>query len=259
MSAMGLKLVACLCMLLDHIGYCIPRLLPLRAVGRLAFPLYVFLLTEGFRHTSDRRRYALRLLVFALLAQPAFGLFCFRDPWYPEGSVMVTLLAAFLCLWLLERCRRSPVLRPLSWLCVLGVCVLLHFGIPKADYGCRGILLALTFYALPPNSEPESRREKTLRTLALLFCGVLAVFYQPILSNGIALLRYVFRGRADFAPLQGWARMQAFSLLAIPLLLLYNGRRGRTPGMRLGRKALQYAFYLFYPLHMLILYWTIRP
>ena len=151
------------------------------------------------------------------------------------------------------------MLRPLSWLCVLGVCVLLHFGIPKADYGCRGILLALTFYALPPNSEPESRREKTLRTLALLFCGVLAVFYQPILSNGIALFRYVFRGRADFAPLQGWARMQAFSLLAIPLLLLYNGRRGRTPGTRFGRKALQYAFYLFYPLHMLILYWTIRP
>ncbi len=258
MSALTLKLIACICMLLDHIGYCIPTLLPLRVIGRLAFPIYVFLLTEGFRHTSSRPRYALRLAVFALISQPAFGLFSRKDVWYPVGSVMVTLLAAFLCLWLIETCRRNHVLRVLSWAAVLGVCAVFHLELIQSDYGARGILLALSFYGLRSAEDRNAPRDRAVRMLALLFCAAVIVFYQPLLNNGIQLIKYVAGRSARFKALNEWSRIQAFSLFAIPLTLAYNGTRGPVPSSRFGRKLLQYAFYLFYPVHMMILYWTIR-
>ena len=258
MSALALKLIACVSMLLDHIGYCIPSLLPLRVVGRIAFPLYVFLLTEGFRRTSSRPRYALRLLIFAVIAQPAFGLMVKNDVWYSGGSVMVTLLISFLCLWAVEFCRNRPLLRPLSWLLVLGVCILYHLEILRSDYGAHGVLLTFVFYYLGTPKEAESRRQAILRMLALMFCALAASYYEYLIKNGTELLGYVFSQPYKFETLTPWKRVQAFSLLAIPLTVFYNGKKGWAPASLPARKAMQYGFYLYYPTHMLLLYLTIR-
>ena len=84
LSGSGLKWLAMLTMLLDHIGAVLlkPYLADpaaaavypvLRRIGRMSFPIYCFLLTEGVRHTAHPHRYAQRLLGFALLSEPAFN------------------------------------------------------------------------------------------------------------------------------------------------------------------------------------------
>ena len=98
MSALTLRSIACVTMLLDHIGYLLagryPFLMPLRWIGRIAFPLYVFLIVNGFRHTRSRPRYALRLALFAILSQIPFTLFCDNRVFYPHLNVFVTLRCA---------------------------------------------------------------------------------------------------------------------------------------------------------------------
>lgn len=260
MSALALKLIACLCMLLDHIGYCVHGLPALRAIGRIAFPLYVFLMSEGFRHTSDRIRYGLRLLLFAILSQVPFWLLMAEDSWYGYWNVMVTLLLSLLCLWLLEACRKRKLLYLAAIPGILGLCVILDLGILHTDYGAKGLMLAVSFYYLYPQpGAPVGKKALptwlswTLLTLAVF----VSVFHADLFHWGLDLLSWV-RGKGfRLTPWRWWSRMQLFSLLVIPLILLYNGRRGWTPGSRPGRKCLQYAFYLFYPAHMLVLYWLL--
>ena len=70
MSNFYLKLIACICMLIDHIGYLFfPQYEFLRVIGRIAFPIFSYLITEGYTHTSSIRKYSLRLLIFALISQ----------------------------------------------------------------------------------------------------------------------------------------------------------------------------------------------
>lgn len=255
MSALILKLIACITMLIDHIGYCTPGALWMRIIGRLAFPIYVFLLTEGFRHTSSRLRYGLRLLLFAVLAQVPFGLMVAKKPFFPEGSVMVTLLLAYLCLWILEAGRKNRILRVLSWLAVLGICYVLHRDWVPCDYGAIGILLALAFYWLYPWTLKGNR---SLRGVVLLLGAFCAVFYERILTYGAILVK-ILNGQPYLVEQESrWTLVQAFSLLSIPLILCYNGRKGFSPASKTGRKIMQYAFYAFYPVHMLILFFTIR-
>ncbi|MFN2363319.1 MAG: TraX family protein, partial [Halarsenatibacteraceae bacterium] len=75
MSSFQIKMVAITTMLIDHIGSIIfPEYIILRVIGRLAFPLFAFLITEGYRHTSNINRYLVRLSIFALISQYPFWL-----------------------------------------------------------------------------------------------------------------------------------------------------------------------------------------
>lgn len=255
MTALILKVIACITMLIDHIGYCTPGATWMRIIGRLAFPIYVFLLTEGYCHTSNRLRYGLRLLLFAVLAQVPFGLMVVKDPFYPEGSVMVTLLLSYLSVWLIDTFRGRKLLCLLSWMLVLGLCYVMHLEWIPCDYGARGVLLALAFYWLYPWTKQGNRIFRSLVLLAAAFC---AVFYQQIWVYTRVLLNMIQGKPYLVGELSSWTCLQAFSLLSIPLILMYNGKRGWAPESKAGRKAMQYAFYAFYPIHMLILYFTIR-
>ena len=251
MSALTLKLFACVCMLLDHLGYCIPEFFPLRIVGRLAFPLYVFLLTEGFRHTSSRLRYTLRLFVFALLSQVPFGLFLAKDPFCTKLNVMVTLLLSLIGIWVTELGHRKPVTRLLSWLFVLCLCMVFWMNLLDADYGAKGILLAQAFYAF---GNQKGKRGAALLTLGLL----VSFFHVVLLEQGFDFLRMLVALPKLYRWPDEWTWMQLFTLLTVPLILSYNGEKGPAPSTRFLRKLTQYAFYAFYPIHMLILYVTIR-
>ena len=266
MSALSLRIVACVCMLLDHIGYCFgkrwPFLEPLRWIGRIAFPLYVFLIVNGFRHTSNRFRYALRLAIFAVISQVPFALMCHRkelltairlllsEPLtlltHPASigtlNVFVTLLLALLTVWATDEMRKHRFTKYVCFLPTLAVFAVYYFGLLKSDYGAKGILLAMVFYLFDG--------KYILTTLGML-C---AIYHSYLIQFGFLLLR-TLQGRPYTVDTPTkWELIQLFSLLSLVFIFLYNGKKGNLPTSKAGAKAVQLGFYLFYPVHMLLLY-----
>ena len=121
----------------------------LRCVGRLAFPLFCFLMVEGFLHTHDRRRYGRNLLLFALLSEVPWNLTHGGHLYGASQSVMWTLLLGYLALVAVERWERDLVATGRMALCVfsiIGVGILL-----RADYGSCGVSFILLLYLLRRN------------------------------------------------------------------------------------------------------------
>ena len=227
LSASALKALAMACMLLDHMwATVIPGNMWMTWVGRLTFPLYAFLIAEGFFHTADRRRYALRLLGLALLSEIPFDLIQFSTPFFPfHQNTVFTLLLGLWAISGLDRARQEPTPRRiiLGLLTLAAACLL--GGIGFVDYGVMGVLTVVLFYLL---------RDFPLARLAQLAAMVLLniVFFK---GQTIPLLGFDF-------PTQG------FAVLALVPIWLYNGKKG------FGGKGFQWASYLFYPVHLLVLY-----
>lgn len=242
MSALSLRIFASICMLLDHLGFLFPQYPLLRYIGRLAFPIYIFLLVNGYRHSSNRLRYALRLGLFALVSQVPFTLFCGYGSYFTRGNVFFTLLIALLVLWLTDTLARQKRLRFLAPLPALLAYALYHLGWLSSDYGAKGFLLALSFFYLGD------------RKLLCLGACIFSVFHGQFLRLAVQTKNYLLGLNADFSPPTFWEQAQSFSLLALIPIFLYNGKKGKSPSSALGKHALQWGFYLFYPLHLLILY-----
>lgn len=167
-TGIGLKRLACASMLVDHIGAsCLeagalasPSLsaaayqslyrldLVLRLIGRLAFPIYCFLLVEGFMHTRGLRRYGLRLFGFALLSELPFDWAFFRTPFYPAyQNVYWTLLLGLLAMTLLRRFSGGGLPGALLQIAGAGLCAAAA-ELLRTDYGATGVLLIVILYAL---------------------------------------------------------------------------------------------------------------
>ncbi len=242
MSALLLRLIACLTMVIDHIGFQYNIYL-FRCIGRIAFPIFVYLLCNGYRYTTSRLRYALRLGISALISQVPFSLFCYNTLWHSHGNVFVTLLLSLLCIWSADSLLQKKNLRILAFLPTLIICVLYYFGVLDSDYGIRGILFALLFYFVGNKDE----RKPGLLELGML----LSIYYPFLLDCG----RWLLGGSTPI--LSSWDMTQVYSLCALPLIMLYNGQKGCTPVSPVLAKLTQLGFYAFYPAHMLIL-WLIR-
>ena len=216
MSAFSLRAAALLCMLVDHTGLALfPAVDAFRCVGRLAFPLYCFLLAQGYLHTRSVRAYARRLLLAALLSEIPFDLLIFgRLACTVEQNALFSLLLALMALYAADALRARP---PAAWLAVGLLCLAAMAA--HVSYGWLGIALCLCArYA------QGSRLRLALGTGALLLLYTLS-----LLLSGVE---------------RSWALASLWALCAIPLMLLYNGRRGpRVP-------ALTFLFYAAYPLHL---------
>lgn len=242
MSALLLRVIACVAMLIDHIGFQYNIYL-FRCIGRIAFPIFVFLICNGYRHTSSRLRYALRLGLFALISQVPFSLFCYNSLWQDHGNVFVTLFLSLVCIWTADRLLREKKLRILALVPTLMICCLYLFGVLDSDYGVRGILFALVFHFFGIQGKQKP---------ALLLLGMLLAIYYPFLLSTAGWLL------GGYAPtLTLWELTQIFSVCALPLILKYNGKKGSGPASPVLAKLAQLGFYLFYPAHMLLL-WLIR-
>ncbi len=184
----------------------------MRRIGRVAFPIFCFLLAEGFQKTRNVRNYAIRLGVFAILSEIPFDL-ATRGLWleYNYQNVYFTMFLGLLVMAAWEAvCRRTwfPDQRAdrLMKAFLMFLCAAVGAGTAdflKTDYGSIGVLCILTLYLL--------RRHRTAQALA----GAASFYWE-------------------------WPAPLAFLFVR-----LYNGKRG----MRV-----KYAFYLFYPLHLLLLY-----
>lgn len=219
-SQEGLKFLACATMLLDHTGMVLfPGRQIFRMVGRLAFPIYCFLLAEGAHYTRNPARYALRLTIGALLSELPFDLACSGGWDWGSQSVMVTLLIGFLML----ECMKRTELLPVQILTVVPFAALAE--VCRTDYGASGVVLIAIFWL--------TRRSKPwLRTL-LVFAGLLSVPSARIMVFDVGF------------------SMELLGIFAMVPILLYSGTK------RSYAKPLQWAFYLFYPVHLTLL-WLIK-
>ena len=217
MSSFMLRAAALLCMVADHIGLSLfPTAGSFRCVGRIAFPLYCFLLVQGYRHTRDVRAYARRLLLLALASELPFDWLIFgRIGCLSEQNVLFSLLLAMTALAADDALREQAALRAMA---LGGLCVAAMLS--RVSFGWLGVALCLCFYELDG-----------LRRLAC--AAALLVIYSLSLSlSGVA---------------EGWALTSLCALFALPLIALYNGRPGPRP------RLLTALFYAAYPLHLIAL------
>lgn len=154
-----LKLIALAAMLLDHtasillednhfvvleIGsHQIDLYMLFRYIGRISFPIYAFLLVEGFLHTSDVRRYAGNLLIFALLSELPWNLAHSGKLLYPNQNVMFTLLFGLLGIWVIREFRTQRTKQACGLLALLALSFFFH-----ADFGWTGFGLILALFLL---------------------------------------------------------------------------------------------------------------
>ena len=218
MNTFNLKIFAIVGMTLNHIailfGEYIPPILrfPMILAGGITFPIMAYLLVEGFRKTSSRFKYAVRLFVFAILAVPPTYLASQPMPL----NVLFTLLLGMLAIFLYEK-QTNRYLFWLNFVVILLVSLL-------CDWGFFGIILILAFWVI------KDRRIRIFRsvTVLALFMGSMGVL--SLGSDTEVALKTIF-----FA---------IGVLMSIPLLLAYNGQRGRK---------LKYFFYVYFPLHWSLL------
>lgn len=212
-----LKVIAMISMLLDHAGReLFPEIELLPIIGRLAFPIFSYMIAEGCRYTKNRKKY---ILIIGLLAAGCQTVFYITTKSL-YMNVLVTFTLSIALIFLADNFIRKRTLTafiPAAF--IFAVSVFLCLFLPDIlshtdfhiDYGLTGMLLPAAVYFAP------GKKSK------------LAVFFVML-----CILSLVMGG------------IQWYSLAVIPLILIYNGKRGKMN--------LKYLFYIFYPLHLAVIY-----
>ena len=154
-----LKILAMLTMLIDHIGVLLlPQYRVLRTIGRIAFPIFAYQISEGFRYTSDRTRYASRLLIFGLIAQIPYTWLSYDATFNPfHINVILYFLYALGVLWLLEKAKEEKNLLSVIFAAAAVFMIFIPEWIAYTydkfafSYNSYGLLMIVLFYLLKGN------------------------------------------------------------------------------------------------------------
>lgn len=217
MNATRLKVIGIVSMTIDHIGYFLfPQMTVLRIIGRLAYPIFAYMIAEGCRYTRNKVRYFCTVLVIAGV--------CSVVTYFAEGSLYQSIFTTFSCAMILifaldAAAKTAERTRKIFCGVCAAVLVFLYFVafqlrmIPgfETDYGFLGIITPVLVWL------GRSKAEK-LAGLTIGLCLVSAEL----------------------------GTVQFFSLTAVILLYFYNGERGNH--------SLKWAFYAYYPLHIAVLH-----
>ena len=230
LSNNGLKIIAALSMLIDHVGHLLfPDLTILRIIGRLAFPIFAFSIAEGCKYTKNKITYFGMIFGLTFLCQVVYYLF--------DKSLYMCILVTFsfsilaLCaLWnfktILFDEQSSLLKKVLSALLFFFVVTLIYRAnqLLEIDYGFWGCMtpVIVGLFHMPKNCNSSFLKK--------LDCNLVSVLMLAL-------------GLIPLARIIGW--IQPYSFLALIPLLLYSGRRGKIN--------MKYFFYVFYPLHLVAL------
>jgi len=287
MTAFLLKIIASITMLLDHTQVVFPSVFPfyLRYIGRIAFPVYAYMIAQGCRRTRNIGKYLFRLGIFALVSEIPFDL-AFRKEinFLSDTNIFYTLFLGTACIAIYKKLREKfavsesasvieseneteqkpgqkaehaaghkaeqktePPIDKKNRLPLIVLSVLLMTPVAilanllGTDYGALGIICILIFYF----AKPENRLSRTIAA----FC---VVFYM----YGFDIVRWISQSYSGAANVQRtlmemissvpayMLNFFLFALFAVLLICLYNGKLGPR---------LKWAFYIFYPAHLLIL------
>jgi len=219
-----LKIIAMVSMMLDHIGLLFfPTVDLFRILGRIAFPIFAYMIAEGCRYTKNRTKYLGIIAAMAIAFQVVY--FVAMQSLYQ--GILVTFSLAIITIYSIDGILHAKKL----WVRLASVAAFVFvlvfvFVLPilltgtdfDIDYGIWGILLPVAVYFLP---------SRVWRVGGLAVLLLIRAIHYSFLPVSLGLLQW-------------------FSLVTIPLLALYNGERGRAK--------MKYVFYIFYPAHLVILY-----
>jgi hypothetical protein len=232
LNAFHLKIIALVFMFIEHIGRYLPEFFPPRYplyfeyAGRIVAPIFFFLAVESFFKTGDRRRYIIRLFTWAfsmqagnfIISQIVKSTFQPQE-FFPVGQNIFLSIAVgvgMLAAW--EWSRTQSGAKKYSGWALAG---LLAFVSLLTESSYIGLLMFIVFYFF--------HGKKTM--LYIAYAGLCVLFVLWGLTNAEYFWEFEF---------------QWMMIAALPLIILYNGERGRH--------SLKYLFYVFYPLHIWILY-----
>lgn len=237
-NALILKLIAVSAMIIDHLGAAVLEYHPcmiyaskqslqildlfIRGIGRLAFPIFAFLIVEGFFNTRNVIKYAARLLIFALVSEVPYDMAIFNKKVdIKHQNVYFTLLIGLISIMIADRIRMVLKIKKVKKPVEIIICYMIavFYGLValllNTDYSFFGVLIIFTFYYL----HDDKRRCYFLNFVFILCCGMIEIFSFP----------------------------------DVMLFGLYNGKHGKG----LDNRFIRICFYTFYPLHLFIL-WVVR-
>ncbi len=210
----------------------------LRIIGRIAMPIFCFLLAQGFVYTRDVKAYAMRLAVFALISEVPFDMarnggfssyIVFFD--MTAQNVFFTLILGILCLCVIKYIDTNVVFKIL-----LITFIAFLSEVLRADYGAFGVLTIVLFYVLRHNL-------KSMLGIMLLWLG-----FGYFLRITAQLLSVGYGFSAAFVAAMSVGFIQSAGTLSLIFIAMYNGEKGE--------QLPKYFFYAFYPAHLLIIYFV---
>ncbi len=215
LSGNALKIIALITMTIDHIGYILfPKILILRIIGRIAFPIYGYMIAEGCRYTKNRPKYLFSILSVGFICQIA-KLIALRSV---DQCILITFSISIAIIYTFDLAeqKKVPSFAPAA---AVFAALLIAEGVPRllpftdfgVEYGFCGIMYPCLVYLA---------QGKKTRLFAAL-CGL------------------------SFVALSS-STVQWYSLLALIPLMLYSGKRGKFK--------MKSFFYLYYPIHLAVLY-----
>ena len=205
MSSFSLKIIAIIAMTLDHWNVILGGSIYMRMLGRLSFPIFSFLIGEGYRHTKNKEKYFVKIFLYSLLLQiPLYFLYSKEE----NLNIFFTLASGILLLSIFENNRMNNLIK---YFCALILLIISEYL--KFDYGSYGIISIFIFY--------KFKEKKMLISFLFLLVNIVYIVSGKIFS------------------------IQIFSLFSLIFIFKYNGKEGK--------KNKQF-FYLYYPIHILLLY-----
>lgn len=231
LTSFALHIMAMVFMIFDHLWgvFATDGYLWMTCIGRLTYPIFAFMIVEGYFHTKNLKKYVLRLLIFALISEIPFNL-VMSSSWIAplHQNVLWTFLIGILLIFLNEKANKKALwVRILVLIgtallgCLLGI-------ITFVDYNHGGVLIILMFYVF--------RERKWWALLGQIVC---LYFISVEVISG------------QFIPIELFGKtfelvVQSFCVLALIPIWLYQGKQGPY------NKAIRYLYYGFYPAHLLL-------
>ena len=230
-----LKIIAMVSMALDHIGLLFfPDVMLFRALGRIAFPIFAYMIAEGCRYTKNRAKYLGMIAGMGIVFQLVY--LVAMNSLYQ--GILITFSLAIITIYAIDEIFKAKKLwGRLAALGALAFVAVFVFVLPNVlaetdfdiDYGIWGILIPVVVYFLPIQkwriSSLLTPRQWRMTGVAVLL--LIRAIYYTVVPSPLGLVQW-------------------WSLLSLPPLFLYNGERGRAK--------MKYVFYIFYPAHLVILY-----
>jgi hypothetical protein len=199
----------------------LPKLVILRLIGRLAFPLFAWFISEGYIHTRSFKKYILRLSIFAIILESPFIIFStyFQSIGKDTLNIFFTLSLGLLSIFAYDKSENkfTKLFLPVI------IAVLAQFI--KADYGFYGIITILLFYVF------NNDFYKT---------ALCQIIFNLVYASCLLAYNYIHHITFDT-----FIILQIFSIFSLIFIGAYNNKQG---------KKMKYFFYIFYPAHIVFLY-----